>query len=83
MRYGIPEILDRIDNVFCKFSVGIQIAGGTVTVPEKFGILGAEVTISGGTVNGSVALMSEPGNPGRLTISGGEIVCSKMAPPCP
>lgn len=58
-------------------AVGIQIAGGTVTVPEKFGILGAEVTISGGTVNGSVALMSEPGNPGRLTISGGEIVCSK------
>ena len=58
-------------------AAGIQITGGTVTVPGAHGILGTDITISGGTVNGTVALMSEPGTPGQLTISGGEIVCSK------
>lgn len=58
-------------------AAGIQITGGTVTVPGAHGILGADITISGGTVNGTVTLMSEPGTPGHLTISGGEIVCSK------
>lgn len=56
-------------------AASIQITGGTVTVPG--GILGTDITISGGTVNGTVALASTPDTPGQLTISGGEIVCSK------
>lgn len=56
-------------------AAGIQITGGTVAVPGAYGILGADITISGGTVNGSVTLMPEPGTTGQLTISGGEIVC--------
>lgn len=58
-------------------AAGIQITGGTVTVPGAHGILGTDITISGGTVNGTVALMSGSNTTGQLTISGGEIVCSK------
>lgn len=46
------------------------VNGKVVNVSDSF-------TISGGTVNGSVTLMSGSNTTGQLTISGGEIVCSK------
>jgi hypothetical protein len=66
-------------------AVGIQIAGGTVTVPGTFGILSADITISGGTVNGDISTSSFDMSAGTVngkvvnvsdsfTISGGEIV---------